>query len=661
MNAGLRIALLAALLSWPGSSKAAVTLSPASILQCGNVELGQSSAPKRLTVTNTGAAAIAVGQLVLVSGSATEFAFTGDLCSLTSLAPGATCTVDVVFTPQGLGSRTGQVSVPSDDATTPDVRVYVAGWGMEQHTLTVTVEPPGAGTVRSTDGKIDCPGQCSTTAVAPFGIALDAVAAAGHAFVAWTGCSSTSAAHCVVQVPANADAAVTASFRALSPPVAEVSPTRLEFGNALVGEATSPREIQVKNLGELPLHLGAATLVGAQAGAFVLSDDACSLSTLAAGATCKLRVAFRATGLGAHEATLRLLSDDAASPAEARLSGTGARQVRSFALHLTTTPTVGGTVSGTAFFCGNGGCDLTFPEGFVEHVVAKPGPYEAAEPIAGCDLPSGPCTVTFDRDRELAVTFRSVPAPRLSLPERLASPQAPVGQSGFTGITLENGGDAELSVSRVAVEGRPELSLANDGCTGKRLAAGAFCAVQVLLTPKAIVEYEGTLVVESNDPGAPVVRRALRGQGMAAVTVASEPRLSVEPAVLELGSVAVGGTSASRELKLTNVGAVDCPGAAPSLGADAGLAASGFYVVDDRCGHGLAPGESCSLFVAFSPVAEGQASAALTARGGSAALSGVGLPAPAAPKSGCQVVGGDTVLGLVLAAAGAVRLRRRRG
>ncbi|HEY3713721.1 MAG TPA: choice-of-anchor D domain-containing protein [Jatrophihabitantaceae bacterium] len=81
-----------------------ISISPTAV-GFGSVATGSSSAPQAVTVTNTGTAAAPVGSIA-TSG---DFSQTNNCGS--SLAAGASCTVNVTFTPTASGSRTGNLSV----------------------------------------------------------------------------------------------------------------------------------------------------------------------------------------------------------------------------------------------------------------------------------------------------------------------------------------------------------------------------------------------------------------------------------------------------------------------------------------------------------------------------------------------------------------------
>jgi hypothetical protein len=107
----------------------AVTLSPTS-LSFGKQALNTTSAPKTLTLKNTGNATLDISSIT-ISG---DFAIYANTCGAT-LAAGKTCKVKVTFTPTQLGTRTGTLTF-TDNAPTSPQTVPLSGTGVPQATLT---------------------------------------------------------------------------------------------------------------------------------------------------------------------------------------------------------------------------------------------------------------------------------------------------------------------------------------------------------------------------------------------------------------------------------------------------------------------------------------------------------------------------------------------
>lgn len=94
-------------------------------LSFGNIDVGYSSAAQTVTVTNYTSAAIAL----------TGITITGDYADTTTcgstLAGKSSCTVSVIFTPTATGTRTGTLSITTNDTKYPLITVALTGNGVD--------------------------------------------------------------------------------------------------------------------------------------------------------------------------------------------------------------------------------------------------------------------------------------------------------------------------------------------------------------------------------------------------------------------------------------------------------------------------------------------------------------------------------------------------
>jgi len=88
----------------------------------GPQTVGKTSAPQTVTLTNTGAAALAVSKIA-ASG---DFAETNNCAS--SVSAGASCTITVTFTPTAAGPRMGALTI-ADGAPDSPQQVPLTGMG----------------------------------------------------------------------------------------------------------------------------------------------------------------------------------------------------------------------------------------------------------------------------------------------------------------------------------------------------------------------------------------------------------------------------------------------------------------------------------------------------------------------------------------------------
>ena len=110
-----------------------VSLSPTS-LTFPKTDVGVTSKPKPVTLTNTGASTLNIGSIA-PSG---DFALQSTTCGGT-LAPKAKCKVNLSFTPTQAGTRTGTLTF-TDNAPNSPQTVALSGTGVAQATLTPASE-----------------------------------------------------------------------------------------------------------------------------------------------------------------------------------------------------------------------------------------------------------------------------------------------------------------------------------------------------------------------------------------------------------------------------------------------------------------------------------------------------------------------------------------
>jgi hypothetical protein len=202
-----------------------------------NTAVGTNSAPVTFTVTNNG---------TITSGTTTPFgiSFPGSFggvpvnnCPAT-LAPGASCTFQIIFIPQSAGLQTVTLTASANPGGT--ATATLTGTGVIV-THTVTVSETGSGTVTSTSAptqtqQISCPSTCAVAYNPGDLVTLTASPAAGFVFSGWSGsCSGRST--CVV--PTSADASVGATFVAASAVAKWVLNGTIDSTNSLPASTTA--------------------------------------------------------------------------------------------------------------------------------------------------------------------------------------------------------------------------------------------------------------------------------------------------------------------------------------------------------------------------------------------------------------------------------------
>lgn len=191
--------------------------------------------------------------------------------------------------------------------------------------------------------------------------------------------------------------------------------------------------------------------------------------------------------------------------------------------------------------------------------------------------------------------------------------------------TLTNTGPGSLQVSSTALTGESTgFSIVADACSGAYLSSGGACAVTVRFTAADTLAHNATLHLYSS-------AEAPNDNLAVALSAAGGPRAAqVSPASLAFPDTAVGSTSASKTLTVTN------PNTTPlTLGTlDFTQAQANFVRTGGSCVNGAAlPAQgSCTVSVALAPQVTGSLTGTFNLPVGgttlAVALSGTGTPAP---------------------------------
>ena len=467
-----------------GAAVAGISVAPAS-LAFGDRRTNATGTAKTVTVTNTGSAPLTVSALTLGGTDAAQFAAVG--CAA-AVAPGATCTVDVTFTPTTDGAKAATLTVASDapgaapvvDLTgagiTPQVAVTPTtlafgdqAVGATSAARTVTVSNPGTGpltvaglTVTGADASEFAATGCTTPVAAGGSCTVSVTFAPGA-----TGARTASLQ--VVSDAATAAPAVALTGTGVQPALA-LSATSAAFGSVRVGTTPPAQTVTVTNTGTSPLSVTGLTLGGTNPTEFTASG---CVAAVAPGGTCSIVVTFTPGATGARSATVTVASN--AGPATITLTGTGVAPAISVP---TTSVAFGNTLVGATA----GPVDVTVSNPGTAPLtvsgVTVTGTNAADFTAAGCTtaVPAGgSCTVavsftpsaTGGRTGTLTITSDATPsAVAVALSGTGTAPAATLSATALTfgaqlvgstspaqTVTVTNSGSAPLTVSAVTAGG----------------------------------------------------------------------------------------------------------------------------------------------------------------------------------------------------------------
>ena len=312
---------------------------PAVSFSTPTLNFGSASAtspPQSVTVTNLGNASLSItsitasGDFALVT-TATSCPYGGG-----AVAPEATCTTDVTFTPTATGVRTGTLTV-TDNASGSPQTVQLSGTGAVG---TPNVSPATLSFNNQQLGTTSTPQPVTVTTTGSVALSISSLTISSG----WTQSNN-----CLPSIAANGSCTINVSFQpnaggsqtgalaltdnasnspqtvALSGtgfgPTASLSASSLTYSSQLVGTTSSAQQVTLQNTGDQALSITSISLTGADSGDFSMSQN-CG-SSLAANASCQISVTFTPTARGTRTAAVSLVDNFPSSPQSIALSGTG--------------------------------------------------------------------------------------------------------------------------------------------------------------------------------------------------------------------------------------------------------------------------------------------------------------------------------------------------
>ena len=303
----------------------------------GSWLVGAASTLQTFTVTNAGGISTTVPLASVGGTDPGDFAIARTTCT-TALAPGATCTVDVRFTPTMPGTRSANVSVSASTGGT--ATAGVSGLGLAPPVLAISPATHDFGVLSvGTNSAFFAFTVTNTGSVATGGLTSGLTGVNATQFVSSPGtCTGTLApgATCTISArfapsvngndtatlgvtatPGGTASATLTGLAASGPPIT-ASPTSTDVGTVVLGSSSAPAIITVTNNGVIAT--GALTVVHSGSSAFAVTANTCT--TLAPNATCTVAVTFTPTTTGLVTAAF-LISGSPGGSVSIAVSGTG--------------------------------------------------------------------------------------------------------------------------------------------------------------------------------------------------------------------------------------------------------------------------------------------------------------------------------------------------
>jgi hypothetical protein len=321
----------------------AVQLIPASISR--TQVMTRSSPPQVISLTNVGTGDLHIGAISKGGAHPGDWS-ESDTCAGTTVAPGASCSLTVTFTPASVGDRSASLSINDDANQTPQI-LTLTGTGTNPHAtpsptpLAFPSEPLGTTTELLVTVTNDGVGDLHVTSVTSGGAnGGDFIVNPGHDTC--SGATVPQNTTCTVGIKfgpsavGDRTATLTIADDALdSPQLVAMTGTGItpavsfntltgtySFGNELY-QTTAQQTITVTNTSQSVLVVSSIASGGSNPGDFPILSDGCSGQQIAGHGTCSVTLAFIPNGTGPRSAALAFTDNAPTSPQMVSLTGNG--------------------------------------------------------------------------------------------------------------------------------------------------------------------------------------------------------------------------------------------------------------------------------------------------------------------------------------------------
>jgi hypothetical protein len=621
----------------------AVTLSSAS-LAFGSLNEGSSSAPQNVVLTNVGSATLSITSISVTSSQYTET----NNCS-SALVTGSHCTISVTFSPTTAGTLAANLTITDSSSNSPQT-VGLLGTGvapvvqLAPTSLTFSSQVVGStspaqavtltnnGSVALSITSITASSSFAETNTCGSSVAAGAACNLNVTFTPST-TGTISGTISIADSASGSPQTVSLTGTGTGAPAVTLSPTSLTFASQAIDTTSAAQTVTLTNTGTGPLTITSVTSTGNYS-----QTNGCG-SSVAAGANCKISVAFIPTAAGTLTGSVVITDNASNSPQTVTLTGTGATQGVVFApsgvsfgnQSLNTSSAVKSVT-----LTNSTGASMTISKIFTSANFAQTNNCGTEASGASCTVnvtftPTGtgvlPGTLSITdtattSPQTVPLTGTGIAPAVVFSPTSLTFADQTVGTSSTASVvSLTNTGTATLTITSITITGTNSGDYSETNTCGTSVAAGASCTISTIFTPAASGTRTANISVADNASGSPQLV-PVTGTGIA-------PQVSLSPSSLVFGSVAVGKSSAASTLTLSNAGnatltisSIAITGTNP-----------GDFSQTNNCGSSLAAATSCTINVTLTPAASGtrQASVSVsdnaTGSPQTASLSGTGTAA----------------------------------
>ena len=312
------------------------TVSPTSLTFSAQ-QTGVASSPATLKITNSGGAPMAKVGFQITGPSAASFSTGATTCGA-GLDAGASCIVQVIFTPASSGGLAATLTLSSATNGVSPVTVALNGTGQSPAGLEVNPAqlsfpaqdlnaPSASQAITITNGQAITVTGLSLAVSGPFSLAQDscstslAAGASCTAGIVFTPRTRGPLAGVLTVTTATLSTPATVALNGIGglTGAVRITPSLVSFPVTGVGTTSSPVTLTVAN-SSAAVDLDNVRLVVSSG--FKIANTTCTES-LKAGTSCTVDVAFAPTAVNAQSGTLTLTSDHLSASVTAPLSGMG--------------------------------------------------------------------------------------------------------------------------------------------------------------------------------------------------------------------------------------------------------------------------------------------------------------------------------------------------
>ncbi|MCL4688274.1 MAG: choice-of-anchor D domain-containing protein [Burkholderiales bacterium] len=315
----------------------AVQLTPGG-LNFGSVTVGTPAPPQSALLQNVGTANLVFSGISLTPGDFTQT----NTCPIgpPGLPPLANCAFAVNFTPTATGTRSADITIATNAATSPNI-LPLTGNGVAVPVAIPSLLPSALTFPTQTVGTTSAAQAVTLSNAGTAPLAISSIITEGD-FAQSNACPSSLApsASCGISVTFSPvapgtrsgflkvfdDAAGSPHFIPLTgtatlPPVPTISaPASVSFPPTQVGGVSPPVTVTISNVGGGPLSIAAVEVVGS---GYAVTSQTCTSAPVTPSGSCTISMTFAPGSAGNVVATLRLISNAPASPTLIGLTGEG--------------------------------------------------------------------------------------------------------------------------------------------------------------------------------------------------------------------------------------------------------------------------------------------------------------------------------------------------